>query len=124
MSRQFGSRSRAYQTDKRKTLLFVSVAGLVFFSAAAYLLIGAESAQTVQPKAYVEVIKEAPIDMIEVLVPVQSIDQGKALDPSMFRKEKRIKDGLSPKVVKEFEEIQGFCIKTLNFFKFFNYFWR
>jgi pilus assembly protein CpaB len=113
MSRQFGSRSRAYQTDKRKTLLFVSVAGLVFFSAAAYLLIGAETAQTVQPKAYVEVIKEAPIDMIEVLVPIQTVEQGKPLDPSMFRKEKRIKDGLSPKVVKEFEEIQGFYAKTL-----------
>jgi pilus assembly protein CpaB len=76
-------------------------------------LIGAETAQTVQPKAYVEVIKEAPIDMIEVLVPIQTVEQGKPLDPSMFRKEKRIKDGLSPKVVKEFEEIQGFYAKTL-----------
>jgi pilus assembly protein CpaB len=51
--------------------------------------------------------------MIEVLVPVQNVEQGKQLDPSMFRKEKRIKDGLSPKVVKEFEEIQGFYAKTL-----------
>ena len=113
MSRQFGGRSRVYQTDKGRALVFVSVAGLVFFSAAAYLLIGAEDAQTVQPKAFVEVIKQTPIDMVEVLVPIQTIEQGKALEPAQFRKEKRVKEGLSPKVVRDFDEIQGFYARTL-----------
>lgn len=113
MSRQFGGRSRVYQTDRGRALVFVSIAGLVFFSAAAYLLIGAEDAQTVQPKAFVEVIKQTPIDMVEVLVPIQTIDQGKPLEPSQFRKEKRVKDGLSPKVVRDYDEIQGFYARTL-----------
>lgn len=113
MSKQFGARSRVHQTDRGRTLVFVSLAGLLFFSAAAYLLIGAEDAQTVQPKAFVKVIKETPIDMVEVLIPVQTIEQGKPLEPSLFRKEKRVKEGLSPKVVRDFEEIQGFYARTL-----------
>jgi pilus assembly protein CpaB len=111
MNKQFGS--RGYSPDRGKALVFVSVAGLVFFSAAAYLLIGAEDAKTVQSKAFVEVVKETPIDMVEVLIPIQSIEQGKALEPSLFRKEKRVKNKISPKSVRSFDEIVNSYSRTL-----------
>lgn len=51
--------------------------------------------------------KEAPIEMIDVLLPIQEIEQGKKLEPAMFRVEKRPKIAVSPSSIKSFEELKN-----------------
>ncbi len=55
----------------------------------------------------VVVEKEAPIEMTDVLLPIQDIEQGKKLEPAMFRVEKRPKIAVSPSTVKNFEELKN-----------------
>jgi pilus assembly protein CpaB len=48
-----------------------------------------------------------------VLVPVREIEAGLALEPTMFRREPRPQVGVSPRVVRDFEEIQGLFARSL-----------
>ena len=50
----------------------------------------------------VVVEKEAPIEMVDVLVPMQEIETGKKLEPAMFKLEK------SPKVAVNASSIRSF----------------
>lgn len=113
MTRHFGAKGSFNQSDKARTLIVVSICSVVFFSALSYLLIASNSSKPEPATKLVEVIKDSPIDMVDVLVPVQSIEAGRPLEPSMFRKEAKPKIGLSPRIVKDFEEIRGFYARTL-----------
>lgn len=55
----------------------------------------------------VVVEKEAPVEMADVLVPIADIEQGKKLEPVMFRLEKRPKLAISQTSLKSFEEIKN-----------------
>lgn len=55
----------------------------------------------------VVVEKEAPIEMTDVLVPVADIEQGRKLEMSMFRIEKRAKLALGQSAVKSPEELKN-----------------
>jgi Flp pilus assembly protein CpaB len=55
----------------------------------------------------VVVEKEAPIEMVEVLVPIQEIEQGKKLEPAMFKMEKRPKVATNQSSIKSFEELKN-----------------
>ncbi len=46
-------------------------------------------------------------ELVDVLVPIEKIEVGTALDPSMFRKESRLANSLAPNTLKTFEEIRG-----------------
>jgi pilus assembly protein CpaB len=46
-------------------------------------------------------------ELIDVLVPIEKIEVGTALEPSMFRKESRLATALAPNTLKSFEEIRG-----------------
>lgn len=70
------------------------------------------SAPVVEQKA-APVAEEAPVKMIDVLVPVKDIDAGTALDPTLFRKESRPQVGVSPRVVVDFEELKGQFARSL-----------
>lgn len=112
MTRHFGARGAQYQAERARTLIVISLCSIVFFSALSYLLISSNDKPEPAAK-YVEVVKDAPIDMVEVLVPIQSIESGRPLEPALFRKETKPKLGLSPRVVKDFEEIRGYYARTL-----------
>lgn len=55
----------------------------------------------------VVVEKEAPVETIDVLVPVQEIEQGKKLEPQMFRVDKRPKVSVGQGAIRSFEEIKN-----------------
>ncbi len=61
----------------------------------------------------VVVEKEAPVEMVDVLVPVGEIEQGKKLEPAMFRIEKRPKLALGSTSIKSFEEIKNQYARTI-----------
>lgn len=112
MSRHFGGLSPAKQTDRARTLILVSVFFVFLFSTLAFLFLSSNQ-PVAGPTKVVEVVKESPIEMVDVLVPVQGVEAGRPLEPSMFRKESKPKLGLSPRVVKDYEEIKGFYARTL-----------
>jgi pilus assembly protein CpaB len=64
-------------------------------------------ADAAKKERVVVVEKEAPIEMIDVLLPIQEIEQGKKLEPAMFRIEKRPKIAVSPSTIKSFEELKN-----------------
>jgi Flp pilus assembly protein CpaB len=103
---QFSSSSN----DKNKYLLVVSI--LIMFIGIAFLLIS--SGDDGKDQQSVVVSTSPTIDMVEILVPVVAIQANTALEPGMFRKEKKIRTGVSVKSIKTFEEIQGkFSAKDL-----------
>ena len=58
-------------------------------------------------------VQDTSIEMVEVLVPLQTVEAGAALEPSMFRKEARPRIGISKQIVRDFEEIKGFYARSL-----------
>lgn len=64
-------------------------------------------AQEQKQDKVVVVEKEAPVELVDVLVPVADIEQGKKLEPPMFRFEKRPKLALSQTSIRSFEEIKS-----------------
>lgn len=105
MSRHFGGMPPVTRNDKSRYVIILSAFLLVVcgFIAIVFLASGPSTAN--QPTT--TVIAEPQIEMTSVLVPVQKIDQGATLEPSMFRKEMRPKVGLSSGVIKDFEQITG-----------------
>ena len=52
------------------------------------------------------------IEMVEVLIPVEKVEAGVSLSADMFRLDSRPRQGLSPRAVRDFEEIKGFYSRT------------
>jgi len=76
----------------------------------AFVLLQQKPAPTTQT---VVVEKEAPVKMVEVLVPTGDIQMGTPLEPAMFRKESRPAIGVDPRSVRDFEQIKGFFSRAL-----------
>jgi Flp pilus assembly protein CpaB len=58
--------------------------------------------------------KTAPLEMIDVLVPVLEIEQGKKLEPSMFRIEKRPRAAIAGQsAIRSFEELKNQYARSL-----------
>lgn len=111
MSRHFGGMQPGRQADKTKTVLLVSLFFVVVFTVLAFVLLSTGHTK-VEPKP-VAVETEAEVKMVDVLVPVQEIKSGTPLEARMFRKQSRPQVGVSPRVVKDFEEIQNYYARAL-----------
>jgi pilus assembly protein CpaB len=111
MRGQFGGGVPSQNSERTRILV---LAGFFFVLLAA--TVGAVVFYTSSSKATVKtvVVEKAPeIKMADVLVPVQSIQAGQALEPSMFRREQRPSVGLPARVVRDFEEIKGQWSKSI-----------
>jgi pilus assembly protein CpaB len=114
MARQFGGVRPARQSDRGRVLLFVGIVVVVVCLVVACLSLFSRASATA-PKTVVvtQSVEESPVKMVDVLVPVREIDAGVALEPSMFRKESRPQVGVSPRVVRDFEEIRNQFARSL-----------
>jgi pilus assembly protein CpaB len=111
MSRHFGGGNQMRQSDKARIVLLVGAFAVLLFSSLAFLFMYSGSSKATTTTVVVE--KEAEIKMADVLVPIEAIEAGQALEPVMFRKESRPQVGLSSRVVKDFEEIKGHYSRSL-----------
>lgn len=74
-------------------------------TAATAATVAAAPAET--EKRVVVIQKEATVEMVDVLVPIADIEQGKKLDPAMFRLDKRPKVALGQNSVRSFDELRN-----------------
>ncbi len=111
MSRHFGGSSNIRRNDRSRYVIILSAFLLVVCGFVAIVFLASGPSTANQPTTVV--IHEPQIEMVDVLVPVQKIEQGTSLEQSMFRKEQRPKVGLSANVVKDFEQIQGYYSASL-----------
>jgi pilus assembly protein CpaB len=105
MTRHFGGIGPVRNNDSARYIVIISLFLLVICGFVAVVFLSSGSSSAKEPTTVV--IHEPQIEMVEVLVPIQKIEQGTQLEPSMFRKENRPKVGLSPGAIKDFEQIQG-----------------
>lgn len=105
MTRHFGGIGPVRHNDTTRYVVIISAFLLLVCSFVAVVFLTNNQSSAKEPTTVV--IHEPQIEMVEVLVPVQKIDQGATLEASMFRRENRPKVGLSPGVIREFEQIQG-----------------
>ncbi len=68
-----------------------------------YAFIVVDRPQTVNTPSSASIASE----LIDVLVPIEKIEVGTALEPSMFRKESRLATSLAPNTLKSFEDIRA-----------------
>lgn len=106
MSRQFGGAGPARNGQRTKVLGF-ALAGMALFVCVFVVLLIFTSPQSKANQSNVQQTADANLEFAEVLVPIQQIEPGVALEPTMFKKEKRPKLGLPPRAIKDFEEIKG-----------------
>lgn len=111
MSRHFGGGNQLRQSDKARLVLLLGAFAVLLFSSLAFLFMYSGSSQPAPTTVVVE--KEAEIKMADVLVPIEAIEAGQALEPAMFRQESRPQVGLSSRVVKDLEEIKGHYSRSL-----------
>lgn len=108
----FGGISPVRNQQRMRAVLLVATGGLcLLFAGLAILFLNSNSSTASEQKKSEPV--EAPMQMLDVLVPVQNIEAGKKLELSMFRKEKRPKVGLPLSVIRDFEEVKGFYARSL-----------
>ena len=112
-TRSFGRNS--FSPDRRNLVVILGGLAVVvlLFVAAIFLFQGAKTTQPQQPVVVQTETAEPTVKMVEVLIPSQMIEAGAQLDSSMFRREMRPQIGVSARVVKDFEEIQGQFAKSL-----------
>ena len=99
------------QSDRNRAIFLATVVILIFFSSIGVLLMYSSENKDLANKVVVQ--KEPQIDMVDILVPVQLIESGVALEPTMFRFESRPKVGLSQRIVRSFDEIQGYYARSI-----------
>lgn len=113
MARGTSGFNQGRYSERKRVMVLAGLAGTVVFAGlAVFLLFFSTSGATVAPVAVV-VEKDPKLEMVDVLVPVSSIEAGKALEPTMFKRESRPKLGLSPLVIKDFEEIKGYYSRSV-----------
>jgi len=111
MRGQFGGGVPSQNSERTRILVLAG-----FFFVLLTATVGAVVFYTSSSKATVKTVvveKEPEIRMADVLVPVQNIEPGQALEPVMFRREQRPSVGLPTRVVKDFEEIKGQYSRSL-----------
>ncbi len=110
MSRHFGGRPSGGQ---EKTWLWIFVG---FFTLSVMALLGFVylKSDPVEPTpAAVVIQKEPDREMVEVLVPLRDIAAGTPLQPSMFKKDRRLALSVDDRAVKDFEAVIGAYSRTL-----------
>ena len=113
MARGTSGFNQGRYSERKRVMVLAGLAGTVVFAGlAVFLLFFSTSGASVAPVAVV-VEKDPKLEMVDVLVPISAIESGKALEPTMFKREARPKLGLSPAVVKDFEEIKGYYSRSV-----------
>lgn len=113
MSGYFGGIHSGRNQQKARTLgLILGIALVVSFAIIGFLILNYDSSTASVNEPQVKEV-QAVIEMVEVLVPIQSIEPGVKLEPSLFRKESRPKQGLSRRVIRDFEEIKGTYARSI-----------
>ena len=112
MSRHFGGQPVGRQ-DKTWLWIFCG-----FFTVAVIVLLGfvylRSDGQPVEADpAAVVIQKEPERDMVEVLVPLRDVPAGQALQPAMFKKDRRLAISVDERAVKDFEAVVGAYSRTL-----------
>jgi len=112
MSKKFGG---IHPSSKHETVKLVVGTGLVFVLLSSLLIYGFLSNQEQHSTAEtITVVQDQETArMVEVLVPVQEIPAGTALEPRMFRKESLPQVGLSTREVGSFEELRGHYARSI-----------
>lgn len=90
----------------------LAVVGVSFLTIAV-LMYSSEPQANAYQKRVVVVEREAPVDMVDVLVPLRELEPGKPVDPSMFKVVKRPSLGLSDRSVRSFEQIRGLYARAV-----------
>ncbi|MDZ4784512.1 MAG: Flp pilus assembly protein CpaB [bacterium] len=113
MNSYFGGVHPGRNQQRNKAFgLLVGIGLVVVFTFVGFLILNNDSTTaTVNEPQVKEVVSQ--VAMVEVLVPVQSLEPGVRLEPSMFRKESRPKEGLPRKVVRDYEEIKGTFARSI-----------
>ena len=111
MRSQFGSSSSANSSDKARLLILAGLFLVLLVATGGVVFVYAGSSRATVKTVLVE--KEPEVKMIDVLVPINQIESGQALEPSMFRREARPALGLPSRVVRDFEEIKGTYSRSL-----------
>ncbi len=107
-----GLRNTKSQQRQRAVGLFLCLALVGIIVVLAYMLLSqGQTVATVQTTP----IQAPPVDLdtTEVLVPIQTIEPGSKLEPMMFRKESRPKQGLPRRIVTDYEEIKGTYARSI-----------
>jgi pilus assembly protein CpaB len=104
MVRGLSSSKQLSKGASSQTVILLSGLLLVcLVTLAGYAFMAVEPATPVAPAPSVSIASE----LIDVLVPIEKIELGSALEPSMFRKESRLVTSLGPSVLKSFDDIRG-----------------
>ncbi|NDC38538.1 MAG: Flp pilus assembly protein CpaB [Proteobacteria bacterium] len=111
MRSQFGNPGSADRSDKNRLIILGGLFCLLLAATLGVMFILSGSSRASVKPLVVE--KEIDVKMVDVLVPLKSIEPGQALDPSSFRKESRPAVGLPSRVVRDFEEIKGLYSRSL-----------
>lgn len=88
-------------------IFFVSIIGVVAFMHFSSPPSGAAT-QTEPTTAVVEAAGQ-----VDLIVPTDNIVPGVALEPTMFRRDKRSEEVVGPEIVRDFEEVRGLYTKGL-----------
>lgn len=112
MNRTFG---RTPSSNHRNLILALGgMTVAVLLIVAVVVLVGGKKEEVKKPAVLVQNQNSEPaVKMVDVLIPAQTIEAGTQLDSSMFRKEVRPQVGVSARIVRDFEEIQGQFAKSL-----------
>lgn len=113
MRKNFGVIHRPRHDSIIKVGIVASLA-VLFVSLTMLMLIMNVPTDEATAKGHDAVVERDPsIEMVKVLVPIQSIDSGAQLDAAMFRVEERPKVTVTDSSVQDFEIIQGKFARSL-----------
>jgi len=110
MSRHFGGRPVGGQ-DKTWLWIFSGFFVLAVVVLLAFVYLKSEDPQAAPTTVVIQ--KEPEREMVEVLVPLRDIPASTPLQPSMFKKERRLQISVDERVVKDFEAVIGAYSRTL-----------
>lgn len=111
MRSQFGNTSSIDRSDKARLFILAGLFMVLLMTTLGVVFVYAGSSRAAVKPLVVE--KEIDVRMVDVLVPLRSIEAGQPLDPSLFRKESRPAVGLPSRVIRDFEEIKGLYSRSL-----------
>lgn len=103
-SKRRGSEALAVQA-----ILAVLLIGGGVFGVATYVHMSSQATSASTGSAYVNPDEE----MVEIIVPIDTIETGSALEPSMFRRDRRIASAINQDILRDVEEVRGQFAKGL-----------
>jgi pilus assembly protein CpaB len=115
MARHFGGIG-PYVEKERTTRVLVSagvVVVLVLLAFAFFFLYYGSSTDAGRAVVVERNVPEPGLRLVDVLIPIEQIEAGSPLEPTMFRRDQRPAVAVNPRVVKDFEEIKGQWARSL-----------